>query len=327
MWQKAFGGLGHDEAYAICPASGGGFVVAGYSMSYGTGFSDVYVIKVDKSGNPMWIKNFGQIPYEDEAYSVCPGNGGGYVIAGRIASSSTNSKSYVLRVDDGGNLIWQKIIGGDGDDLAYSICPGNGGGYIVAGRTSSFNAAGVDVYVAKLSENGDTVWQKALGTDFYDRAYSVCQANGGGYVISGITWMPSSYGVGSYDVYVLKIDEDGNIIWQKTFGGNLEDFALAVSPANGGGYVIAGYTTSYGAGCKDIYVLRIDEDGNLQWQKTHGGTNDEEAYSITKASGSGYVIAGYTASYGPSQDVFVLRINEDGSVQQFIKDGPVVKQK
>ncbi|MEO0265819.1 MAG: hypothetical protein ABIM43_04320, partial [candidate division WOR-3 bacterium] len=120
-----------------------------------------------------------------------------------------------------------------------------------------------------------------------------------------------SYGAGYSDVYLLKIDESGNKVWERTYGGSNYDYAYSICPASGGGYVVAGYTWSYGAG-GDVYLIKIDESGNKVWERTYGGSNYDEANSICPASGGGYVVAGYTESYGAGGDVYLIKIDENG---------------
>ncbi|MEO0286250.1 MAG: hypothetical protein ABIM31_05520 [candidate division WOR-3 bacterium] len=307
-WQRTYGGSDYDYAYSICPASGGGYVVAGYTRSYWGGYPDVYLLKIDEGGNKVWERTYGGSHY-DEAYSICPASGGGYVVAGYTSSYEADYYDvYLLKIDESGNKVWERTYGGGNWDCAYSICPASGGGYVVAGYTWSYEAGGV--YLLKIDENGNKVWERTYGGSDYDKAYSICPASGGGYVVAGYT---GSYVTG-HDVYLLKIDENGNKVWERTYGGSNYDGANSISPAPGGGYVVAGYTYSYGAGESDVYLLKIDESGNKVWERTYGGSNYDEAYSICPASGGGYVVAGFTWSYGAGYyDVYLLKIDESGN--------------
>ena len=167
-------------------------------------------------------------------------------------------------------------------------------------------------------------WSRAYGWPGGDRATGILLAmietanamaptSDGGYVVAGWT---ESFGAGQDDVWVLKLDSLGNVQWQKTYGGPEEDWAYAIAPTSDGGYVVAGVTGSFGAGEGDVWVLKLDGLGNVQWQKTYGGTGGDWAYAIAPTSDGGYVVAGVTGSFGAgSQDVWILKLGADGSIR------------
>jgi len=313
VWQKTYGGTGGDWAYAIIPTSDGGYVVAGYTESFGAGYSDVWVLKLDGSGNVQWQKTYGGTD-DDWANAVVPTSDGGYIVAGATCSFGTAGACdfWVLRLDGSGNVMWQKTYGGAGYDYAFAIAPTPDGGYIVAGATWSFGADNGDVWVLKLDGQGNVVWQKTYGGTNSEVGVIVPTSDGG-YVVAGDT---NSFGAGSFDAWVLRLDGSGNVVWQKTYGGTQWDRALAIVPTSDGGYVVAGYTNSFGAGLSDAWVLRLDGQGNVVWQKTYGGTQWDRAFAIVPTSDGGYVVAGYTESFGAGgEDVWVLKLEADGTVR------------
>jgi uncharacterized delta-60 repeat protein len=201
--------------------------------------------------------------------------------------------------------VWQKTYGGSGDDYAYSIQQTTDGGYIVAGWTSSFGAGNYDFYVIKLDANGNKVWEKTFGGSSEDRAYSIQQTTDGGYIVAGWTY---SFGAGIYDVYIIKLDADGNKVWEKTFGGSGWDEAFSIQQTTDGGYIVAGWTSSFGAGWEDVYIIKLDADGNKVWEKTFGGSGWDEAFSIQQTTDGGYIVAGYTDGAG-NTNVYVIRMD------------------
>jgi len=307
QWQKTYGGRGYDGAYSVQQTKDGGYIVAGLTFSFGHGGADVYVLKLDGSGNLQWQKTYGG-PGEDVAYSVQQTNDGGYIVAG-YTNSSGNWGVYVLKLNGNGDLQWQKTYRGPGKSGAYSVQQTNDGGYIVAGYTWSFAFSNWDVYVLKLDGNGDLQWQKTYGGPGEDVAYSVQQTNDGGYIVAGYI-LSFSIPSGNWDVYVLKLDGSGNLQWQKTYGGGDSDRAWSVQQTNDGGYIVAGYTFSFsfGLGHGDVYVLKLNGNGDLQWQKTYGGRGYDGAYSVQQTKDGGYIVAGLTFSFGNGGDVYVLKL-------------------
>ena len=310
QWTKTIGRSGHDDgANSIIQSSDGGYVVAGWTLNLG--YYDFYVVKLDSAGNVQWAKTIGG-SYDDIANSIIQSSDGGYVVAGMYSFGERHSNFYVVKLDSSGNIVWAKTIGGSGSDEAHSIIQSSDGGYVVAGGTSSFGAGGYDMYVVKLDSSGNVLWTKTIGGSDLDAAYSIIQSSDGGYVVAGWTW---GFGAGYGDMYVVKLDSSGNVQWAKTIGGSNSDAAYSIIQSSDGGYVVAGYTKSFGAGYRDIYVVKLDSAGNVQWAKTIGGSSDDEASSIIQSSDGSYVVAGYTESFGAGDiDFYVVKMDANGNV-------------
>ena len=310
VWEKTFGGSYDDRAYCIQQTSDGGYIVAGYTSSAGVGSYDVYILKLDTNGNEVWSKTFGGSS-DDLAYFIQQTSDGGYVVAGYTWSSSKWEDVYILKLDANGNKVWEKTFGGSDNDGAYSVQQTNDGGYVAAGYTKSFGSGWYDAYVLKLDENGNNVWEKTFGGNSWDEACSIQQTSDGGYIVAGYT---SSFGSGSYDVYILKLDTSGNEVWSKTFGESSDDLAWSIQQTSDGGYIVAGYTKSFGAGGEDVYILKLDAVGNKVWEKILGGSYDERAYCIQQTSDGGYIVAGYTSPFGAGNyDVYIIKMDANGN--------------
>jgi ribosomal protein S11 len=234
--------------------------LAGYTESFGAGYSDLFLIKTDANGNIIWAKTYGGTNY-DGAYSVQQTSDGGYIVAGATYSFGAGSTDIILiKTDANGNIIWAKIYGGTGEDYAFSVRQTSDSGYIVAGYTYSFGAGSRDLFLIKTDVNGNIIWAKTYGGTSDDYATSVQQTSDGGYIVAGET---QSFGAGYRDILLIKTDANGNIIWAKTYGGTDWDKALSVRQTSDGGYIVAGYTYSFGAGSRDLFLIKTDADGNI----------------------------------------------------------------
>ena len=207
--------------------------------------------------------------------------------------------------------MWTKVYGGSSADGAYSIQQTKDGGYIVAAHVNSFGAGLHDVYLIKTDAKGDTVWTRIYGGTNEERLRAVQQTTEGGYILVSETL---SFGAGSADVYLIKTDSSGNLMWTKTYGGSSSDYGYSVRQTLDGGYIIAGYTSSFGAGTSDVYLIRTDNNGDISWAKTYGGTSSDFGYSVLQTTDGGYVVAGYTESFGIAGDIYLIHTDADGSL-------------
>ena len=322
QWYQTFGGSDWDWGYSVQQTSDGGYIITGWTESYGAGSADVYLIKTDAGGNQQWYHTFGGSSY-DRGYSVQQTSEGGFIIAGKTESYGSGAEDvYLIKTDAGGNQQWYQTFGGNADDEGYSIQKISDGGYIIVGETYSYGAGSSDVYLIKADALGNQQWYKTFGGTGYDVGYSIQQTSDGGYIIAGGT---ESYGVGAFDVYLVKTDTGGNQQWYQTFGGITHDWGCSVQQAFDGGYIIAGGTESYVTGPVDIYLIKTDALGNQQWYKTFGVSSDTyEGGSVQQTSDGGYIFAGGTESYGAGAfDVYLIRLDSEGSiVEDFGKNKP-----
>jgi uncharacterized delta-60 repeat protein len=306
---KTYGGAYYDGAYSVRQTSDGGYIVAGYTTSFGAGYSDFFLIKTDANGNIIWAKTYGGI-YGDRASSVQQTSDGGYIVAGATASFGAGY-AFLVKTNADGNIIWAKTYGGIYSDYAYSVQQTSDGGYILAGGTYYLGAGSYDIFLIKTDADGNIIWAKTYGGTGWDYAFSVQQTSDGGYIVAGLT---TSFGAGSWDIFLIKTDANGNIIWAKTYGGTIYDGAYSVQQTSDGGYIVAGWTYSFG-GAYDIFLIKTDADGNIFWAKTYGGTYWDSAYSVQQTSDGGYIVAGTTLSFGAgSWDIFLIKTDANGNV-------------
>jgi hypothetical protein len=305
QWSKTYGEAGDDVAYSVQRTADGGYILAGYTSSFGAGDNDVFLVKTDAFGNIQWAKTYGGTSW-DWASSVQQTSDGGYIVAGGTTSFGAGGDILLIKTDANGNVQWAKTYGETGYDFAHSVQQTSDGGYIVAGGTYSFGAGWIDLFLIKTDANGDVQWVKTYGEAGDDVAYSVQLTADGGYILAGTT---SSFGAGWGDIFLIKTNASGNLQWAKTYGGINGEIAYSVQQTSDGGYIVAGGTTSFGAGGYDIFLIKTDANGNIQWAKTYGGATSDYAYSVQQTSDGGYIVAG-----GTGFNVFLIKTDANGDI-------------
>ena len=305
LWEKTFGGSSWDSAHSVQQTTDGGFIIAGYTGSFGAGNDDVYLIKTDPNGEMLWQNTFGGSKW-DYGYSVQQTTDGGFIIAGDTSSFSAwpYSDVYLIKTDSVGNMQWQKTFGGSHFDFGWSVQQTADGGYIIAGDTKSFGGAPFreDLYLIKTDTNGNLLWQKTFIVSLSWAA--VQQTTDGGYIIvAGST--------------LIKTDTNGNLLWQKTFGGFSRGFSCgsSIQQTTDGGFIISGDTSSFGADpdYTDVYLVKTDSAGNLLWQKTFSGSSYDRGRSVQQTTDGGFIIAGTTYSFGAGYgDVYLIKVGFEG---------------
>ena len=307
VWNNAFGGEDDEEAYAVLQTADEGYVFAGYTKSLGLGGNDVLLIKADSIGNSQWIRTFGGAQ-DDEGYSLQQTTDGGFIIAGVTSSFGAGGRDvWLIKTDSAGNETWNRTLGGFGSDGAWSVQQTSDGGYILTGWTFSYGPGFLgNAWLVKTDSAGIEQWDQVFGGDDVDRGYSVRETTGGGYILTGYT---SSSGAGLYDMLLIRTDAAGNAEWNRAFGGSGRDYGNAVQQTSDGGFIITGYTLSFGAGGDDLWVVKTDSSGNEAWNRTYGGGSSDVGYDIQPTADGGYIIAGHTLSYGAGlHDAYLIRL-------------------
>jgi len=305
QWSQAYGGDYYDQAMSVIQTTDGGYALAGYTMSFGEGYFDFWLIKTDADGKMEWNRTYGGMD-DDEAYSVVQTNDGGYALGGFTWSfGSGGYDAWLVKTDEYGNMQWNRTYGGPLDDYAYSVARTLDGGYALAGEASSFGVGYSDFWLIKTDASGIAQWSKTYRGSQYDSAYCVIQTSDYGYALAGQTL---SFGAGSGDFWLVKTDSAGNEQWNKTYGGSEIDYANSIVQAIDGGYALAGDTWSFGAGGLDAWLVKTDAYGNMQWNRTYGGINDDEAFSVIQTNDNAYALAGDTYSFGAGfRDVWLVK--------------------
>ena len=307
QWSQTFGGEYDDDGSSVQQTTDGGYIITGYTKSFGNGDSDVYLIKTDENGNEIWNKTFGGMNSES-GYSVQQTIDGDYIITGTTYSfGNGNSDVWLIKTDENGNEIWNKTFGGMNSEYGNSVQQTTDGGYIITGSKNSSGKFLVDIWLIKTDENGNEQWSQTFGGEGLDRGYSVQQTTDGGYIITG---SEETLANGDNGVSLIKTDENGNEIWNNIFGTNGE-LGLSVQQTTDGGYIITG-RTNYPF---DVYLIKTDENGNELWNQIFGGENDESGRSVQQTNDGGYIITGSTSSFGNGyNNVYLIKTDGYGNI-------------
>ena len=313
LFARTYGWPSEGRAYGILHGSDGTYAVAGFLWVSREYEFDFLLLKLSPSGELQWAKTIGGA-YCDYAYSIDQTSDGGYVVGGWGQSYSFPYDDFFLvKVSSGGDFQWARTFGGQYHDFGWSVIQTSDEGFAFVGETEISGSGYSDALILKLSSSGELQWAKTWGGAKSDRAYSVIQTPDGGFVVAGNTL---SFGAGGVDALVLKLSSSGELQWAKTFGGSSEETARCIIPTSDGGFAVAGWTFSAGAGRCDVLVLKLAADGNLQWARTFGGVDDERGFSIVETSDGGYAVAGHTTSFGVgSYDFLILKLTSDGVLQ------------
>lgn len=354
-WQKALGGTSYEGANGVIQTSDSNYLVFGIAESSNGdvatnhGPYDCWLVKLSQTGTIIWQQSLGG-SYTETPYSIQETSDGGFIMAaetkstdGDITSNHGNSDAWIVKLSPVGSIQWQKSIGGSGFDVPLSVKQTADGGFIVAGWTSSNdgdvsgNKGGEDCWLIKLTPSGVISWQKTFGGTGEDHFTGVAETADGGFICSGI--VKSTDGDitnhhGMEDIWIVKVTSTGALSWQKTIGGSGNDYCGEHAYSGGilqtadGGYILAGWSNSSDGdvtanqGHYDAWVVKLTPTGSISWQKSFGGTGDDEANSIQVTADGGYLIGGLTNSTDGDvshihgdYDFWVLKLTPSGSLE------------
>ena len=301
-WNRTYGGSSDDVGTYGQQTKDGGYIITGYTSSYGADapFSwlikvqhrgDLWLIKTDAEGQKEWDRTYGGLG-KDLGFFVQQTKDEGYIIVGGKKSFWIigSYDLWIIKTDAKGNVLWDRTFGGSGEDLGFSVQQTNDDGYIIAGYTSFTN--GKKAWIIKIDSQGNKQLDMATGRADSEAA-SIGLTKDGGYIITGYT--PSS-GSGKEDVWLIKTNSKLHWDWLKTFGGPNRDLGLSVQETEDGGYIIAGLTESFGAGKGDVWLINTDPKGDREWDRTFGGSNFDSGASVQQTRDGGYIVTGYNTT-------------------------------
>lgn len=327
QWQKTYGGSKDDKAYQIIETKDKGFAIIGYNKSNdgdttsNQGFEDVWVLKLDSNGNISWKTNTG-FSGTDQGFSIIQTSDSGYFIGSILDVTASgglgNSRSaarhaggdyWGIKLNSSGNIEWRKYFGGKNTDTCYGVVE-TSDGYLMVGSSDSIdvdiknNKGSYDFWIVKIDKTGNLIWEKSLGGDQIDEARGITATSDGNFIIIGDTRSANKDVIknnGGADVWATKINSKGDLIWQKNYGGSSFDVGRSIKKTLDGGFIISGSSRSsdneiINKGQNDAWILKIDQNGNQQWQKTIGGTEIDFCYDAIELSNGNIIAVGESSS-------------------------------
>jgi hypothetical protein len=342
LWSKTYGGTGSDVATSIAKTSDGGYVLTGYSessdgdASVNAGFQDYWIVKIDASGNIQWEKSFG-FPGQDQAYKVLQTSEGNYFVSGYFdigacdpnpdilcpgndfqgnGQNTRNTRHGVgefwgILMDANGNKIWRRYFGGSNNDRSYDAVQTNDGGFLITGASESFDfditddKGSYDFWAVRLSPTGEKLWTKSFGGSEIEIGYALTKTQDGNYMMVGDTRSMDgdvSMNNGNADAWVVKFDDNGTIIWEKSYGGSEFDSARGVRQMADGSFVITGSSRSANIdvssnnGQNDQWIFIIDGDGVITFETNIGGSDLDLGNDVIYTSDDKIIAVGNTES-------------------------------
>jgi len=308
---RLFGGSGTEVGNAVRELPGGGYIVVGYTSSFGAGEEDVYLVRTDPAGDTLWTRAIGG-PGADFGWDIRSTADGGYVVVGYTDSFGAGGDDvYLIRTDAEGNVLWTRTYGGPNDERAWAFHETATGGYVIAAQTNSYGAGDWDLYLIRIATGGDTVWTRTLGGPGIDRAFATEPTSDGGSVFAGIT---SNEASGPLDATLIRVDSAGGVVWAHSYGGEGSDIGHGVASAPDGGFLLVGYTDSFGAGGSDIYLVRTDAEGAVVWTRTLGDPGDDRAMMAAPMTDGGYALAGYASGGDQYWSARLTAVSDGGAM-------------
>lgn len=308
VWERRFGRAEAEQLYGVVPA-GDGVIVAGHTRSVGMGESDLWLVRLDGDGTPLWERVIGGTA-NDRPRGLASAPDGGAVAVGFTGSRGAGQRDlWAVRIGPDGAVLWERAYGTVLNEAAYDVAALPDGGFAVVGNAEGRDGVGMDAYVVRLDRAGDLVWERRVDRGHFDAATAVAVAQDGGLLVVGLTVAER----GAPDqVLILFLDADGEVVWERVVGGPRADAAWDVA-ATADGFLVLAATQSCGAGSDDAWLLHLDNTGTIRWERVFGGDLWDRAMAIQAVPGGGFVLAGTTTTQGFGyEDVWVLRLDADG---------------
>ncbi len=318
-FECTYGGNDWERATIFNLTNDGGYIICGSTTSF-TNREDMYLLKINNNSDVEWSKVYQNPGLNSKLHGAKQAADGSYYLCGYVEGGFGFIDDVIIKIDSVGNIIWSKIFGGFEADELRDALPTPDGGVLVTGQNASFGTGAKEIQAIKFSSNGNIEWAKAYGRFFEEFGASIQPMDNGDFVFLGATDIS-----GNYDVrpLLIKVNMNGDLIWSKMYSGFVEDWGRFAIKTTDQGFLIAGDTRSYGlGGSQDIYIIKTDSIGNVEWAKAFGGIGTESGYGAAQSNDGKFVVAGFTNSFGSGgYDAFLMKIDSNGNPDWFYTYG------
>lgn len=312
VWTRTYHG-GDKPEYPNCILqTNDGFLIAGYSQSNGGGDQDVYLLKINASGDSLWTKFYGGWGNEEGKEIVATTDGNFVIVGGSNSVNFSNNDMLLIKISPAGTAIWTKYYGSDTTyESARSVKLCQDEGFILAGKTASIPNAKASIYLVKTNSAGDTLWTKTYsgGTNSYEGKFVLANSDGT-YTLCA----DDSSGTHDSDVRLMNISSSGDILWNKSYGGTDKDITKMIQPTTDGGYIVAAISRSFGWSNPDMWLLKINTSGDTLWTRHFGGAGHEHCTAARQTDDGGYIAIGHTRSFGVIWKIMFVKLNDLGNI-------------
>lgn len=312
LWTQTYGGAGQDNGWSVLETRDG-FLLAGYTRSFGSGGFDFYLIKTNAEGESEWFETYGGVG-EDRCWALAPTSDGGFVLAGETTSSGAGERDfYLVKTDSSGTEMWSRTYGGEKGDRCFSVAQADDGGYLLAGQTYSEGAGDRDVYILKTKANGEMEWSQTYGGPASDVGHCITRTSDSSFVVTGYT---TSFATDGDDPYLIKIDSQGQTMWTRVLSLDGINHTITGEQATDGGFYLVGFSEYRQEGAVAALLVKADPEGRLEWHRDILRTNRGQSfgYTVRATTDGGCVFTGHTTVDSAGDlDLLLVRVDDDDS--------------
>jgi len=325
LWTRTYGKDKSDEGYFVQQTSDKGYILTGCTYIPDTGGIQLWLLKTDESGDTLWTRTYGG-KSDDKGLCLQQTNDGGYIVTGYTWSSESRagaSDIWLLKTDSLGDTLWTRTYGGADLDWGTHVDQTRDGGYVITGYTRDSGARWYDLWLLKTDASGDTLWTRRYGGRWEDIGECVQETNDGGYVITGVMTVDSTFAGDLLEMglWLLKTDSLGDTVWTRTYGGwEFNAYGHYVQETHDGGYIVTGWMRS-SEQWDNVWLLKTDAEGDTLWTRSYGGRKSDEGYCVQQTDDGGYIITGSTESFGAGlSDLWLIKTDANGDTLAVVEE-------
>jgi hypothetical protein len=322
QWSRFIGGSQYEVAQPINQLADGGYIFAGYTFSPpAIGGADAWLVRTDSLGYVLWDTTYHNVD-NDFCWRMGQTADGGYILS-CYSGSWPSTEIWIIKTDSLGAVLWDTTYGGSGTDLCGNVHPLPDGGYFITASTTSYGAGGYDYWLLRIDSVGNVLWDSTYGGSGDDDLWDSQLTPDGGVAMVGPT---NSYGAGSYDIYLYRVDSLGHTIWAETYGGSGNDSPYMLNTTLDSGFIAAGFTTSFGTNAEDLWLVKVLGDGSLHWTWQYGGLNvtrEQAAWWVEQLPDESYVISGHDQIGLMNYQLLLVKTGPDPGIEEFTSSNPI----